>query len=444
MQRKAIGIVRVSQVRGRGGDDFASPEDQRERIESECKRRNLQLIETIEELDVKGGTPLAKRDGIRRAIESVEDGSAAAIVVAYFDRLVRSLRIQEEILERVESAGGRVLAVDFGEVSGKTSAQWLSTTLLGAVNQYHGKVLAERVRGAQKRALDRGVAPWKNTTPGYTRNADGVFEPNETAPAVEEAFRMRARGKSLTEIRNYLREHGVNRCRAAVGRLFKDRAVLGELHFGDLVNLEAHTRIVDPETFQAAQGVSAPRGRQPKSDRLLARLGVLQCANCGSRLCVSGTRGKRGGPDNYRCRNDDCNRRVTISAAIPEGVIVDAVKAALSDVEGRASVESNAREAERKLDQDEANLQRAIATLEDFMDEPAATDKIRKLRAARDESRERVKQLGGDGRALTVSVADWDRLTLDERRGLIRAVIARATVAPGRGAERVTVKLVGE
>ena len=56
----AIGIVRVSQVRGREGDDFASPDDQRERIESECKRRHLQLIETIEELDVPGATPLAK------------------------------------------------------------------------------------------------------------------------------------------------------------------------------------------------------------------------------------------------------------------------------------------------------------------------------------------------------------------------------------------------
>ena len=53
------------------------------------------------------------------AIAEVEAGKADTIVVAYFDRLVRSLRIQEEVLERVENAGGRVLAVDFGEVSGK-------------------------------------------------------------------------------------------------------------------------------------------------------------------------------------------------------------------------------------------------------------------------------------------------------------------------------------
>jgi hypothetical protein len=36
---------------------------------------------------------------------------------------------------------------------------------------------------------------------------------------------------------------------------------------------------------------------------------------------------------------------------------------------------------------------------------------------------------------------DWERLTLDEKREIIRATIERVTVAPGRGAERVTVEL---
>jgi len=30
-----------------------------------------------------------------------------------------------------------------------------------------------------------------------------------------------------------------------------------------------------------------PRGPKPKSDRLLARLGVLRCGSCGSRLSSS-------------------------------------------------------------------------------------------------------------------------------------------------------------
>lgn len=55
MGRKAIGIVRVSQVGGREGESFASPAEQRERIRAACERDGLELIRTIDELDVSGG-----------------------------------------------------------------------------------------------------------------------------------------------------------------------------------------------------------------------------------------------------------------------------------------------------------------------------------------------------------------------------------------------------
>ena len=41
--------------------------------------------------------------------------------------------------------------------------------------------------------------------------------------------------------------------------------------------------------------------------------------------------------------------------------------------------------------------------------------------------------------SVAVTVGDWDRLTMDERRDLIRAVIECVEVHPGRGAERLTV-----
>ena len=41
---------------------------------------------------------------------------------------------------------------------------------------------------------------------------------------------------------------------------------------------------------------------------------------------------------------------------------------------------------------------------------------------------------------LAVRVADWDLLNLDERRALIRVVVDRAVVRPGRGPDRITVE----
>ncbi|MGD0455547.1 MAG: recombinase family protein, partial [Solirubrobacteraceae bacterium] len=69
---------------GRDGESFASPDEQRQRIEVECERDGLNLLDVIPELDVSGGTPLAKREGLRTAVERVEAGEAQVVVAAYF------------------------------------------------------------------------------------------------------------------------------------------------------------------------------------------------------------------------------------------------------------------------------------------------------------------------------------------------------------------------
>jgi hypothetical protein len=55
-QRRAIGIVRVSQVNGREGDSFASPAEQRDRIEAACERDGLTLLRIEDEANVSGGS----------------------------------------------------------------------------------------------------------------------------------------------------------------------------------------------------------------------------------------------------------------------------------------------------------------------------------------------------------------------------------------------------
>ena len=88
--------------------------------------------------------PLEKRPGLRRAVEMVEAGEADVVVVAYFDRLVRSLAVQAEVVERVERAGGAILAVDVGEVRPTRPPGGLSATMLGPVAEYHRRITAER------------------------------------------------------------------------------------------------------------------------------------------------------------------------------------------------------------------------------------------------------------------------------------------------------------
>jgi DNA invertase Pin-like site-specific DNA recombinase len=167
--RRAIGIVRVSEVKGRDGDGFSSPSDQLDAIRAACARGGL--ARQREELDVSGGTPLDKRAGMREAVEAVEAGEAQVIVAAYFDRLFRSLEVQSVILRRVEAAGGKVLALDTGEVTNGSAGEWLNATMRGMMAEYQRRTTAERSAAAQGRAIARGTAPWPNVPPGYDRAA---------------------------------------------------------------------------------------------------------------------------------------------------------------------------------------------------------------------------------------------------------------------------------
>jgi DNA invertase Pin-like site-specific DNA recombinase len=445
-KRRAIGIVRVSEVKGRDGDAFSSPSDQLDAIRAACGRDGLELLRAVEELDVSGGTPLEERVGMRDAVEAVEAGEAQVIVAAYFDRLFRSLEVQSVILRRVEAAGGQVLALDTGDVTNGSAGEWLNATMRGMMAEYQRRTTSERSAAAQRRAIARGVAPWPKVPPGYDRGEDGRLVPNDDAPAVLEAFGMRAAGATIAEVRAHLQANGIERSYHGVQHLLTSRVYLGEIHFGGYEpNLRAHKPIVDADTFKRVQEVAVPRGKRAESDRLLARLGVLRCATCGGRMVV-GKQTSNGRPyPFYRCPSvrDDCDRRVTISAEAIEALVVERVKEAIGDEEGRASLETNAAAAEDAVERAQANLDALIEMLDPL--EPAARRRLREATEQRDQARERAQRLGGQtGRKVIRGARDWDRLSLEGRRALIRATVERVDVHPGRGLDRIDVDLFGE
>ncbi len=443
-QRRAIGIIRVSQVKGRDGESFASPEQQRERIETACERDSLRLLRVVDELDVSGGTALESRTGLREAIEAVEAGEADVIVAAYFDRLIRSLKVQAELVQRVERAGGQVLAVDVGQVTEGTASQWLSGTMHGMVAEYYRRAAGERTAAAQARAVARGVLPYPKVPAGYRRRADGTLEPHAAeAPIVAEAFRMRAGGASIQTVRDFLAEHGITRSHHGVGKLLASPVMLGEIRFGELVNPTAHEPIVDRETWRRVQRIKIPRGRHAKSERLLARLGVLRCASCGARMVVGSADSPRYGKyPVYRCPpNGDCKRRVTISAEKAETFVVEQVRSAIADIEGRADGHAQRREIEKDLGSAEVARDAAISAFDGLEDLQATRDKLAELAAAVDAAQDRLAQLPvGNVALLHHGAEDWDKLTHAEQREAIRLVIESAKVGPGRGAERITIE----
>jgi site-specific DNA recombinase len=424
------------------GDDPVSPTEQRQRIEATCEREGFNLLETFNEPDVSGGAPLDKRPGLSQAVALIERGEADVIVVAYFDRLFRSVTVQSEVAQRVEAAGGALFAADVGEVRSDTASGWISSSMLGVVAEYQRRTTRERTVGAKRRAVENGVPPFPNL-PFYLQRQNDGKGPIEHHPRrvklMREAVRMRLDGATIAAVRDYLRKHRITLSYHGAQSLFSSRLLLGELRFGSMVNEEAFTPVIDAEAWQRLQRVSVPRGPRAKSERLLARLGVLRCGTCGARMVVGMSQGKFA---LYRCPPvGDCPRRVTIGAEIAESTIVEAVQELLAGIEGSASIESGVGEAADDVARRQDALDTAIRTFDGLEGEDAAREKLRELREARDQARERHDELlAASAPAITVSAGDWDLLSDEGKRDLIKAVIGAAVVRPGRGADRISIE----
>jgi hypothetical protein len=140
---------------------------------------------------------------------------------------VRSLKVQLEVIERVEHAGGEIYAIDHGRLTNGTAATRMSNNMMGAAFQYYAEVTGEKVAAAQERVVARGVLPNSRISPGYVRGEDGVLVVERPkARVVVQAFKRRERGASLVEIQALLAENGIERSISGVASMLRSRMYL--------------------------------------------------------------------------------------------------------------------------------------------------------------------------------------------------------------------------
>src|SRR5438105_11293246 len=107
-----LGYIRVSDVNGRNGDSFISPDVQRETIERLAQAKGLELGEIVQELDVSGSRKIEDRK-LSDLVHAIERGEAQGVIVWKLSRFSRSLVDTVETAKRITDAGGRLVAEDF-------------------------------------------------------------------------------------------------------------------------------------------------------------------------------------------------------------------------------------------------------------------------------------------------------------------------------------------
>jgi hypothetical protein len=268
-----------------------------------------------------------------------------------------------------------------------------------------------------------------------------VVEP-AAAKVVVQAFKRRDRGASLVEIQAWLAENGIERALSGVASMLRSRMYLGEIHFGELHNTHAHEAIVkDRALFERVQRRTVSRGRQAKSKRLLARLGVLRCGTCASRMVINSDSGS------YRCGDTSanrCRRRAAVKADRVEELVLDAVRAysATADAHPRAPRRQQIREADEAIERANADLDDTIRQLGGLglLGRPASQETLEKPTTALDEAHAVRARLGDGGESNIIGPDDIDKLRepakrLAAWRRLITDTVESVTVAPAMTAD---------
>jgi Recombinase zinc beta ribbon domain len=330
----------------------------------------------------------------------------------------------------------------------------LTAGFLGLVSEYVRRSTGERVWSAIAQAVEEGRPPFPRIPPGLRRISDdhpdkalrGTLEVvPELREAIVEAFELRAGGQPWRVIREHLGEHGIEVSPHAVKSMLDSRLYVGELHFGDLVNLHACEAIVSHELHERAKGARAVRGRLGKSDLLLSRQRVLFCHRCQARMSAGNMRQKNGSLCHYyRCQNPPelCDARPTISAKIADEVVLAATERLLGDVHGHASLHGEVDALRLTAEAAQDALSKAVRAFDGLGDEEAAREKLQALRAARDAAQLAYEELRDTVLPLeTFRAEDLRGSEVVKQRRAIKVAIARVEVRPGRGsaAERLTV-----
>src|SRR5262249_52920439 len=110
--RRLDAYIRVSQVRGREGDSFISPQVQEERIRAWAAAHGHEIVAAHHELDVSGGT--MNRPLLNEVMARIDAGDTEGVVVYRLDRFGRTLRGALELIDRIQQQEALFASVSDG------------------------------------------------------------------------------------------------------------------------------------------------------------------------------------------------------------------------------------------------------------------------------------------------------------------------------------------
>jgi site-specific DNA recombinase len=256
----------------------------------------------------KGG----KRPGFQRLTERWQtDPRIRTIYIYDMSRLFRDARAYFNYAHDLKARGVELASVVEPLLREDTPAAKLPAGIIALVNEYNSALYGNKIRDAMRFKAASGVYPTKAPF-GYRnvrseddlKNRAWIEVDENTAPWVTRAFILYASGNhSLRSAAETLTAEGFPTKGGRVlhpsvlGKLLQNKAYIGWVEWGEVSTPNGqHAKLVEQTTFDRVQTILAAHNQYACRQRrhTFPLRGAARCAECGSRLQASYSRGQSG------------------------------------------------------------------------------------------------------------------------------------------------------
>lgn len=381
-----------------------------ERQEKECRELAARLgLEVLEPPYVEDAIS-ATTGKLRPQFEALLEARPAAIVVWHLDRLIRTSRELEKVLDlkcnvHAVTSGHLDLSHPAGRATAKTVTAWA---------QYEGEQKSERQKAAHRQRVAAGKTWWSTRAFGWVRPGE-VFEAEAKVLGLVYAG-VAAGDTNLAGWARWMNDAGWRT--TGKGREF------GSITVRLLLLAERNLAFVPEDTWITVRDILRGRSRETAKvgiGLLSGQAGALRCGVCGSHMNMAVMDHAWVTPGRaYRCRASGC---VSWPVTAVDEIVAAEVRKVLA--KHRTKIEAKVGPA---MADETAALQRLAL---DFAAERISAEDFV---AASGREKERLARRA----AKPLIVKDWADLTQVQRRAAIAVLVEEIPLPPrGQGARTV-------
>lgn len=268
-----------------------------------------------------------RRPRFEAMLTDMAAGKFQALVCWHTDRLYRSMRDLERLIDIAEAHRVNIRTVQGGDLDLSTSAGRMVARILGSVARQESEHTAERRKRANVQNASNGKWQTANRPFGYTQQGE---------PLEPEASMLRCAvvdvlaGKSIKQVAREWNASGVTGTRGTrfsapnVRRILANPRYAGLLvHNGKVVGTGKWTPLIDADTHRGLVAYLSDPSRVicTSFEKKYVGSGVYRCGVCGGPLRHAEAGGRNKGQRKYECR--ESNAHVVISGA-PVDELVEA------------------------------------------------------------------------------------------------------------------------